>query len=727
MVFYYFLSIRMKKLSYMALWLIGIVVALSVWVASADTPTVTHSTLNVVPEIYTLNWNTGFTAWTITVTDWTTTITILDRNLWATTTWTWCEDGGWPNNPSYNPCPQWDSSFWYHFQWWNNYWFPSTGELSAYQKSTGKVESGSISIPYSSPVFIYGWENDNNWLNDNIGNLWWWSENDNTYNVNNDTRKVTNATERKWPCPDGFHVPSRWELDKLYSMMSNWDDYATIRETVRNKLLMPYAGYRPSNNALVYNLGQIGRWSSSSPYSVDSTYFLVLDKDRSFRVDYLPRAYAFSVRCFYNQYTEYWAALPTEISSISITWITLPVGWATPTLVWIESQTDWVSVVQSRPFDGWADVMIRFDVKWWHEQYDSFIAWNVYKLYMPLVVANGYTLTDWYTASFGNYDATVDYNTNQLVFEFTATEPAPTTYTVTWKNWETVLETDENVVEWATPSYDGETPTKAATSSYTYSFKWWSKDGTNVVDLTTETITDNTTYTALFDETAVQQSSSSSSSWWGGWWWKTVTKTDTKTDETKAEGTKQDENKSEEKQEGNTENPENTQNDSQKVLEDGLTQEFHDAYDFAYKKWITTMPSAKEANMKGPLTRIAMAKMLSNYAINVLWKKPANKIVPKFPDIDEKLNEDYGWAVDLSYQLWIMWIWIEKFRPYDLVPRSEFGTALSRMLFGLEDGDGVYYETHLKKLKEEWIITNDSPNLQEARWYVMIMLMRSAK
>jgi hypothetical protein len=30
------------------------------------------------------------------------------------------------------------------------------------------------------------------------------------------------------------------------------------------------------------------------------------------------------------------------------------------------------------------------------------------------------------------------------------------------------------------------------------------------------------------------------------------------------------------------------------------------------------MPTAKEANMKGPLTRIAMAKMLSNYAINVL-------------------------------------------------------------------------------------------------------------
>jgi hypothetical protein len=37
-----------------------------------------------------------------------------------------------------------------------------------------------------------------------------------------------------------------------------------------------------------------------------------------------------------------------------------------------------------------------------------------------------------------------------------------------------------------------------------------------------------------------------------------------------------------------------------------------------------------------------MAKMLSNYAINVLGKKSANIIVPKFPDVSEELNEEYG-------------------------------------------------------------------------------------
>jgi hypothetical protein len=54
------------------------------------------------------------------------------------------------------------------------------------------------------------------------------------------------------------------------------------------------------------------------------------------------------------------------------------------------------------------------------------------------------------------------------------------------------------------------------------------------------------------------------------------------------------------------------------------------------------MNDISKADMKSPLNRIAMAKMLSNYAINVLGKKPANKVVPKFPDVNQILNDDYG-------------------------------------------------------------------------------------
>jgi hypothetical protein len=46
--------------------------------------------------------------------------------------------------------------------------------------------------------------------------------------------------------------------------------------------------------------------------------------------------------------------------------------------------------------------------------------------------------------------------------------------------------------------------------------------------------------------------------------------------------------------------------------------------------------------MNSPLTRIAMAKMLSQFAINVLDKKPNNSAVPNFTDVSKKLDGDYG-------------------------------------------------------------------------------------
>jgi len=52
---------------------------------------------------------------------------------------------------------------------------------------------------------------------------------------------------------------------------------------------------------------------------------------------------------------------------------------------------------------------------------------------------------------------------------------------------------------------------------------------------------------------------------------------------------------------------------------DTYTQELKDAYNRAYSKWITTQSTIDSANMKGKITREEMAKMISNYAINVLW------------------------------------------------------------------------------------------------------------
>ena len=73
----------------------------------------------------------------------------------------------------------------------------------------------------------------------------------------------------------------------------------------------------------------------------------------------------------------------------------------------------------------------------------------------------------------------------------------------------------------------------------------------------------------------------------------------------------------------------------------------------------------------------------------------------------------------------IMWIWIDNFRPYENVTRSEFWTILSRLVFWVSDWI-PYYQTHLNTLKSNWIMNNIDPSKIEKRGNVLLMLMRTA-
>jgi len=168
---------------------------------------------------------------------------------------------------------------------------------------------------------------------------------------------------------------------------------------------------------------------------------------------------------------------------------------------------------------------------------------------------------------------------------------------------------------------------------------------------------------------------------------------------------------------------------SNTALANNYSQELQDAYQFAYQNKITTQNSIDKADMYWWLTRIAMAKMLSQYAINILWKSPDTSKIPNFWDVNSKLDWDYNNWVTLAYQLWIMWVWIDKFRPYDSVTRAEFWTALSRVLYWDKyEWGSQYYTNHLNALKTAWIMNQiDQPNQWEIRWYVMLMLMRAGE
>jgi hypothetical protein len=69
-----------------------------------------------------------------------------------------------------------------------------------------------------------------------------------------------------------------------------------------------------------------------------------------------------------------------------------------------------------------------------------------------------------------------------------------------------------------------------------------------------------------------------------------------------------------------------------------------------------------------------------------------------------------------------------EFRPYDTISRAEFGTALSRLLWGPKyEGGDPYYANHLNALKAEGIMTQiaNAESTKEIRGWVMLMLMRS--
>jgi uncharacterized protein involved in tellurium resistance len=86
----------------------------------------------------------------------------------------------------------------------------------------------------------------------------------------------------------------------------------------------------------------------------------------------------------------------------------------------------------------------------------------------------------------------------------------------------------------------------------------------------------------------------------------------------------------------------------------GYGAELEGAYEWAYKNGVTTMKSIDQANMYGNLTRIAMAKMLSNYAINNLGKKPDTSIECTFPDVSKEMDRAYDNGVTNACQLGIM-------------------------------------------------------------------------
>jgi len=212
--------------------------------------------------------------------------------------------------------------------------------------------------------------------------------------------------------------------------------------------------------------------------------------------------------------------------------------------------------------------------------------------------------------------------------------------------------------------------------------------------------------------------------WWWGWWWIVPDDHDISEDPVTESSWTNVDNLS-------GHNSADSYTVDRSKFDPNYSDEMNEAYQYAYSRKITTMDTIDKADMWWNLTRIAMAKMLSQYAINELWLKPDKTRQNKFADVSGSLDSQYNNWVTLAYQLWFMWINMpnNKFRPFDNVTRAEFVTALSRMKYWTSDWEYAwtpqFYKNHMDLLAKLWVITNTDPAMLELRWYVMIMLMRA--
>lgn len=119
------------------------------------------------------------------------------------------------------------------------------------------------------------------------------------------------------------------------------------------------------------------------------------------------------------------------------------------------------------------------------------------------------------------------------------------------------------------------------------------------------------------------------------------------------------------------------------------------AYLFACDLHITTMRTIEQARVYEPVTRAAFAKMISNYAKNVLGKTPNTSKQCHFVDLDETNAELADFAIrSCQYDIMGINMLDNKFLPNRTITRGEIATVLSRLHGWAFDGV-PYYSTHM--------------------------------
>jgi uncharacterized protein (TIGR02145 family) len=116
-----------------------------------------------------------------------------------------------------------------------------------------------------------GWSCTDPLINSNGGSGWDWNSNGASGN---------NWASENDPCPSGWRVPTKEELESLASVVSGWGDLNGVAGRFfgygENVLFLPAAGCRYFNYANLEDVGTGGwYWSSNARQNYSDAYFLL--------------------------------------------------------------------------------------------------------------------------------------------------------------------------------------------------------------------------------------------------------------------------------------------------------------------------------------------------------------------------------------------------------------------------------------------------------------------
>jgi len=123
---------------------------------------------------------------------------------------------------------------------------------------------------------------------------------------NNSPAQGTEWERENDPCPEGWRVPTRQELQSLFSYpvsrwVLNWNDTGVNGHTygtAPNQIFMPAVGWRTNTSGTLMQVGGFGRyWSSTPDGTPHQAWHLSFCNTLCHGVFFLHRASALSVRC----------------------------------------------------------------------------------------------------------------------------------------------------------------------------------------------------------------------------------------------------------------------------------------------------------------------------------------------------------------------------------------------------------------------------------------------